>query len=64
MLIQERVSGPDMLLKLFVTIADWLKQVQLGLSPKHLPRDPRIVPPMPSPFTCLSAYSPTRCIIS
>jgi hypothetical protein len=41
MLIQERVSGPDSLLKLFVRIDDLLQQVQRGLVPKHLPRDPR-----------------------
>jgi hypothetical protein len=41
MLIQERVSGPDMLLKLYVTIDDLLQQVQRGLVPKYLPRDPR-----------------------
>ena len=41
MLIPERVSGPDMLLKLYVTIDDLLQQVQRGLVPKYLPRDPR-----------------------
>src|SRR5215475_13569554 len=41
MLIQERVSGPDMLLKLYVTIDDLLQQMQRGLGAKHLPRDPR-----------------------
>src|SRR5262245_8573609 len=41
MLIEERVSGPDMLLKLYVTLDDLLPQVQRGLVPKHLPRDPR-----------------------
>ena len=41
MLIQERVSGPDSLLKLYVLIDDLLLQVERGLSPKHLPRDPR-----------------------
>jgi len=41
MLIQERVSGPDMLLKLYVTIDDLLQQMHQGLLPKHLPRDPR-----------------------
>jgi hypothetical protein len=41
MLIQERVSGPDMLLKLYVMIDDLLQQVPRGLVPKHLPRDPR-----------------------
>jgi hypothetical protein len=41
MLIQERVSGPDILLKLFVTIDDLLKRVHEGLTPQYLPRDPR-----------------------
>jgi Transposase DDE domain len=41
MLIQERVSGPDSLLKLYVTIDDLLQQMHQGLRPKHLPRDPR-----------------------
>ena len=41
MLIQERVSGPDLLLKLYVTIDDLLHQAQRGLVPKYLPRDPR-----------------------
>jgi Transposase DDE domain len=41
MLIQERVSGPDSLLKLYVLIDDLLLQVERGRSPKHLPRDPR-----------------------
>jgi hypothetical protein len=40
MLIQERVSGPDMWLKLFVTIDDLLKRVHDGLRPQYLPRDP------------------------
>lgn len=41
MLIQERVSGPEALLKLFVTIDDLLKRVQTSLASKQLPRDPR-----------------------
>ena len=41
MLIQERVSGPDSLLKLYVQIDDLLLQIGRGLIPKHLPRDPR-----------------------
>ena len=41
MLIQERVSGSDMLLKLYVMIDDLLHQAQRGLVPKYLPRDPR-----------------------
>jgi hypothetical protein len=41
MLIQERISGPDMLLKLFVLIDDLQQRAQRGLLPKHLPRDPR-----------------------
>jgi len=40
-LIQERVSGPDVLLKLFVTLDDLLKRVQAPLAAKQLPRDPR-----------------------
>jgi len=41
MLIQERVSGPDVLLKLFVTIDDWLQHLHARLAPKQLPRDAR-----------------------
>src|SRR5215813_11802570 len=41
MLIQARISGPDTLLKLYVTIDDGLTTVQKQLSAKHLPRDPR-----------------------
>jgi hypothetical protein len=41
MLIQERVSGSDMLLKLYITIDDLLKRIQTRVQPKHLPRDPR-----------------------
>jgi len=41
MLIQERVSNPAMLLKLFVRIDDLPKQVHRDLRPQHLPRDPR-----------------------
>ena len=40
-LIQERVSGPDVLLKLFVTIDDLRKRVQAPLASKQLARDPR-----------------------
>jgi len=41
MLMQERVSGPDVLLKLFVTIDDLLKRLQASLAPQYLPRAPR-----------------------
>ena len=41
MLIQERVSGPDVLLKLFVTLDDLLQRLQPRLVLKHLPRDLR-----------------------
>src|SRR5262249_20939519 len=41
MLIQERISGPDTLLKLYATIDDGLKTVQSHLVTKQFPRDPR-----------------------
>lgn len=41
MLIQERVSHPDTLLKLFVMIDDQLKQLSSALSHKQIKRDPR-----------------------
>jgi hypothetical protein len=41
MLIQERVNGPDVLLKLFVTIDDWLKHLHARLAPTQLPRAAR-----------------------
>jgi len=40
-LIQERISGPDTLLKLYAAIDDRLKLVQRQLGTKHLPRDLR-----------------------
>jgi len=39
--IPERVSVPDLLLKLSGASDDLLQQVQRGLIPKYLPRDPR-----------------------
>ena len=41
MLIQEKISAPDTLLKLYVAIDDDLKALRLQLQAKHLPRDPR-----------------------
>src|SRR5262245_49368009 len=41
MLIQERISGPDTLLKLYAAIDDGLKGVQSPLGTKQFPRDPR-----------------------
>ncbi len=41
MLIQEKISGPDPLLKLYAAIDDDLKALQPQLQAKHLPRDPR-----------------------
>jgi len=41
MLIQERISGPDTLLKLYATIDDGLKLIQGHLGTKQLPRDAR-----------------------
>ena len=41
MLIQERVSGPDVLLKLFVTIDDLLKHLHARLAHTQLSRDGR-----------------------
>ena len=41
MLIQEKISGPDTLLKLYVAIDDDLKALQPQLQTKYLPRDPR-----------------------
>ena len=41
MLIQERISGPDTLLKLSVAIDDGLKRVQRHLGARQFPRDPR-----------------------
>jgi IS5 family transposase len=41
MLIQEKISGPDTLLKLYVAIDDDLKALQPQVQTKYLPRDPR-----------------------
>jgi hypothetical protein len=41
MLMQEKISGADTLLKLYVAIDDDLKALQPQLRAKHLPRDPR-----------------------
>src|SRR5215203_4716079 len=41
MLIQEKRSGADTLLKLYVTIDEDLKALRPHLQAKHLPRDPR-----------------------
>jgi hypothetical protein len=41
MLMQEKRSGTDMLLKLYVAIDEDLKALQPQLQAKHLPRDPR-----------------------
>jgi Transposase DDE domain len=41
MLIQEKINGPETLLKLYVTIDDDLKALQPQLQAKSLPRDPR-----------------------
>jgi hypothetical protein len=41
MLIQEKISGPETLLKLYVAIDEDLKALQPQLQAKHLPRDPR-----------------------
>ena len=41
MLMQEKISGSDPLLKLYVAIDDDLKVLQPQLRAKHLPRDPR-----------------------
>jgi hypothetical protein len=40
MLMQEKISGPDTLLKLSVAIDENLKALQLQLQAIHLPRDP------------------------
>lgn len=42
MLIHERMSGPDTLLKLYAAIDDGLKTVQRQLDTKQFPRDPRV----------------------
>src|SRR5215212_3822865 len=41
MLIQEKISGADTLLKLYVAIDEELKALQPQLRAKQLPRDPR-----------------------
>ena len=41
LLIQEKISGPETLLKLYVAIDEDLKALQPQLQAKHLPRDPR-----------------------
>jgi Transposase DDE domain len=41
MLIQEKISAPDTLLKLYVAIDEDLKALRPQLQPKPLPRDPR-----------------------
>ena len=41
MLIQEKISGPESLLKLYVAIDEDLKALQSQLQTKHLPRDSR-----------------------
>lgn len=41
MLMQEKISGADTLLKLYVAIDEDLKALQPQLQAKHLPRDPR-----------------------
>src|SRR5690349_9930337 len=41
MFIQEKISGSDTLLKLYVAIDEDLKALQPHLQAKHLPRDPR-----------------------
>jgi len=41
MLIQEKISGCDTLLKLYVALDEDLKALQPHLQAKHLPRDPR-----------------------
>jgi len=41
MLIQEKISGPDTLLKLYVSIDEDLKAMRPQLQAKHLPREPR-----------------------
>jgi hypothetical protein len=41
MLMQEKISGTETLLKLYVAIDDDLKALQPQLKAKHLPRDPR-----------------------
>jgi IS5 family transposase len=41
MLMQEKISGSDTLLKLYVAIDEELKALQPRLRAKHLPRDPR-----------------------
>ena len=41
MLTQEKISGPESLLKLYVAIDEDLKALQPHLQTKHLPRDPR-----------------------
>ena len=55
MLIQEKISGSETLLKLYVAIDDDLKALRPHLQARHLPRDPRggdsrIKPNYP--FTC------------
>jgi hypothetical protein len=46
MLIPEKISGPDTLLKLYVAIDEDLKALRPQLQRKHLPRDPRGGTPM------------------
>src|SRR5262245_22384594 len=41
MLIQEKISGSDTLLKLYVAIDEDFKALHPQLCAKHLPRDPR-----------------------
>jgi hypothetical protein len=41
MLLQEKISAPDTLLKLYVALDEALKAVRSQLQAKHLPRDPR-----------------------
>jgi len=46
MLIQEKISAPDTLLKLYVAIDEELKGLQPQLQTKHFPRSPRGGTPM------------------
>jgi hypothetical protein len=41
MLIQEKISGSDTLLKLYIAIDEDLNALQPQLRAQHLPRDPR-----------------------
>jgi hypothetical protein len=66
MLIQEKISGPETLLKLYVTIDDDLSAFQPHLQRRQLPRDSRGGTPTLSAAAvrprCTFTCSPTNAI--